>query len=125
MDSACWLQEEDQEKKTVIIVLACSDALLRLLVWQSDKLSLQDEAAAGDHCLLQVDFYLANKSIRFVLYQTTQVQKCEGTDTVLTGSTGGELVVWKATKGRLTSLAKLGVHQSGVNCLQVGIRNED
>ena len=67
MDSACWLQQEDQEKKAVkravIIVLACSDALLRLLVWESDKLNVQDEATAGDHCLLQVDFYLANKSI--------------------------------------------------------------
>ena len=42
---------------------------------------------------------------------------------MLTGSTGGDLVVWRATKGRLTSLAKLRVHQSGVNCLQVGIQN--
>ena len=71
MDSACWLQQEDQEKKAVkravIIVLACSDALLRLLVWESDKLNVQDEATAGDHCLLQVDFYLANKSIHLTI----------------------------------------------------------
>ena len=33
-------------------------------------------------------------------------------------------MVWRATKGRqLTSLAKLTVHQSGVNCLQVDIQN--
>ena len=74
MDSACWLQQEDQEEKeavtrTVIIVLACSDALLRLLVWQSDKLSVQDEAIAGDHCLLQVDFYHGNKSIRLTQHR--------------------------------------------------------
>merc|ERR1719350_1003681 len=84
----------------MIIVLACSDALLRLLVWESDKLNFQDEATAGDHCLLQV-------------------QKCKGTDTVVTGSTGGELMVWRAAEGRLASLAKLRLHQSGVNCLQV------
>ena len=57
MDSACWLQQGDKTvKRAVIIVLACSDALLRLLVWESDKLNFQDEATAGDHCLLQVDF---------------------------------------------------------------------
>ena len=61
MDSACWLQQKDQEnneavKQAVMIVLACSDALLRLLVWDSDKLNVQDEASAGDHCLLQVEF---------------------------------------------------------------------
>ena len=61
MDSACWLQQGDQEnneavKRAVMIVLACSDALLRLLVWDSDKLNVQDEASAGDHCLLQVEF---------------------------------------------------------------------
>ena len=72
MDSACWLQQGDQEKdkavkRAVIIVLACSDALLRLLVWESDKLNVQDEATAGDHCLLQVDFYLANKSINLTI----------------------------------------------------------
>ena len=32
-------------------------------------------------------------------------------------------MVWRAAEGRLTSLAKLRVHQSGVNCLQVGIQN--
>ena len=67
MDSACWLldpedDEEDEEEKenkeavnrAVMIVLACSDAMLRLLVWQDNKLSVQDEAVAGEHCLLQV-----------------------------------------------------------------------
>ena len=67
MHSACWLQqEEDQE--AVIIVLACSDAQLRLLVWQSDKLTVQDEAIAGEHCLLQVDYHLTNKSICTLYY---------------------------------------------------------
>ena len=74
MDSACWLQQEDQEGKeavtrAVIIVLACSDALLRLLIWQSDKLSVQDEAIAGDHCLLQVNLYPTKASIWFYLKQ--------------------------------------------------------
>ena len=32
-------------------------------------------------------------------------------------------MVWRATQGRLVSLAKLQLHQSGVNCLQVGIQN--
>ena len=73
MDSACWLQQEDQEEKkeavkqAVMIVLACSDAQLRLLVWQSDKLTVQDEATAGEHCLLQVGFHLANKSIHLTV----------------------------------------------------------
>ena len=65
MDSACWLldpedeEEEGRENKeavnrAVMIVLACSDAMLRLLVWQDNKLSVQDEVVAGEHCLLQV-----------------------------------------------------------------------
>ena len=64
MDSTCWLldpEDEEEEKKNkeavnraVMIVLACSDAMLRLLVWQDNKLSVQDEAVAGEHCLLQV-----------------------------------------------------------------------
>ena len=58
MDSACWIQaKEDQAvHSTVMIVLACSDARLRLLLWESEKLTLQDEAVAGEHCLLQVEF---------------------------------------------------------------------
>ena len=66
MDSACWLLHDDEEEeeegkeneeavnRAVMIVLACSDAMLRLLVWQDNKLSVQDEAVAGEHCLLQV-----------------------------------------------------------------------
>ena len=63
MDSACWLldpedeEEEENEEavnRAVMIVLACSDAMLRLLVWQDGKLSVHDEAVAGEHCLLQV-----------------------------------------------------------------------
>ena len=65
MDSACWLldpEDEEEEGKeneeavnrAVMIVLACSDAMLRLLVWQDNKLSVQDEVVAGEHCLLQV-----------------------------------------------------------------------
>ena len=63
MDSACWLLDDDEEEekeneeavnRAVMIVLACSDAMLRLLVWQDGKLSVQDEAVAGEHCLLQV-----------------------------------------------------------------------
>ena len=44
---------------------------------------------------------------------------------MVTGSTGGDLMVWRATKGhQLTpSLAKITVHQSGVNCLQVDNQN--
>ena len=67
-------------------------------------------------------FNLASKSIQLT-FKTSQVQKCEGTDTVVTGSTGGDLMVWRAAEGQLASLAKLRVHQSGVNCLQVGIQN--
>merc|ERR1719471_2535270 len=110
MDSACWLLDEDDEEegkvneeavnRAVMIVLACSDAMLRLLVWQDNKLSVQDEAVAGEHCLLQV-------------------AKCEGTDKVVTGSTWGDLMVWKANKTKLALLGKIMVHQSGVNCLQV------
>merc|ERR1719495_1122431 len=83
-----------------MIVLACSDAMLRLLLWQDGKLSVQDEAVAGEHCLLQV-------------------AKCEGTNKVITGSTWGDLMVWGATKTKLAFLGKIMVHQSGVNCLQV------
>ena len=63
MDSACWLLDDDKEggkenkeavNRAVIIVLACSDAMLRLLFWQDNKLSVRDEAVAGEHCLLQV-----------------------------------------------------------------------
>ena len=54
MDSACWIQAK--EDQAVMIVLACSDARLRLLLWESEKLTLQDEAVAGEHCLLQVEF---------------------------------------------------------------------
>ena len=63
MDSACWLLDDEEEEgkeneeavnRAVMIVLACSDAMLRLLVWQDNKLSVQDEAVAGEHCLLQV-----------------------------------------------------------------------
>ena len=119
MDSACWIQAK--EDQAVMIVLACSDARLRLLLWESEKLTLQDEAVAGEHCLLQVEFSLSH-----VEYMSStslsQVEKCEGTSTVVTGSTGGDLMVWEAAKGRrLTSLAKLRIHQSGVNCLQVDI----
>ena len=32
-------------------------------------------------------------------------------------------MVWRAAEGRLASLARLRFHQSGVNCLQVGIQN--
>ena len=72
MHSACWSQQEDREEKeavkqAVIIVLACSDAQLRLLVWESDKLTVQYEAIAGEHCLLQVGFHLANKSIHLTV----------------------------------------------------------
>ena len=62
MDSACWLQEEGRVNKSVMVVLACSDAQLRLLVWNSEKLSVLDEATAGEHCLLQVGFPLTNKT---------------------------------------------------------------
>ena len=120
MDSACWIQaKEDQAVNcAVMIVLACSDARLRLLLWESEKLTLQDEAVAGEHCLLQVEFSLSH--VEYI--PLSQVEKCEGTSTVVTGSTGGDLMVWEAAKGRrLTSLAKLRIHQSGVNCLQVDI----
>ena len=60
MDSACWIQEDQAVNCAVMIVLACSDARLRLLLWESEKLTLQDEAVAGEHCLLQVDFCLSH-----------------------------------------------------------------
>ena len=54
LDKNFVVVNEEAVNRAVMIVLACSDAMLRLLVWQDGKLSVQDEAVAGEHCLLQV-----------------------------------------------------------------------
>ena len=88
----------------VSVLLACSDAFLRLLRWQEGDSSLEllQEQGAGAHCLLQVVI-------------------C-GAQYALTGSTGGVLCVWRVAEGVVARLTEEPVHQSGVNCVQVAER---
>ena len=84
----------------LMVGVACSDSSVRVFAWSGERLETVCEARQHHHCLLQL-------------------RMIPDTDKILTGTTGGHLSVWRLREDSLALDTEVGVHQSGVNCLDL------
>ncbi|XP_040579187.1 uncharacterized protein [Lepeophtheirus salmonis] len=87
------------------IVIACSDGLLRLLQYDANfsKLQIIKESAEGPSCFLVVKTLL-----------------CNGQKFVVSGSTKGDLQVWKIEDDySFRAISQVIAHQSGINAIDI------